>query len=386
MKSSPDILTKKILQLLEEAIRNVDYANSICWVFGITSDDIPNQNALFLKLLKYHEEYQELSLQIRAAKKRRNSLSVLNLEENFTKFEKIVNNTRDTKDIWKNGPVKILCSVMQLLDIALEVKKKGFVSLDKAEIEKSFDFSGVISFWDRIPSYTLFLLGGGISVSSPEFDLFQAMAWAFNEATKTSQEMSAYKNQIGTSDIDITVYGDKVGLHSIMCRQTLINAFLLVEAFINSVSEASLIDETKNFTEKQRLFLRERVKDRNGQERQNFVSIEDKLYEWTKIISPTGKTFNKGNKPFQDFMKIKKFRDATVHLAAPKVKSFRAVDFKVASKAARVTLEMIKLISEYTSSDSNNIEYPFWFTEPHADGLFHVSRTLTLQLKERPKI
>jgi hypothetical protein len=177
-----------------------------------------------------------------------------------------------------------------------------------------------------------------------------------------------------------------VGLHSIMCRQTLINAFLLVEAFINSIAEASLTDKTKNFTEEQKMYLKEQVKDKNGKVRQKYVPIEDKLYEWTKIVSPTGTTFNKGSNPFQNFMKIKEYRDAIVHLAALKVKSFRAIDFKVASKAALVSLEIIKLISEYTAPDSNNIEYPFWFAEPHDDGLFHIPRTLELQAKEMPRV
>lgn len=380
-QSSPDILVKKILQLIKEAIRNVDYANSICWVFGFTSHDIPKQTALFLKLLEYHEEYEQLLVQIRAAQKRGRSLHVLNLEDNVTKFEQIVEHTRITKDIWKNGPIKTLCSDMKLLSIALEVKEKGYVHLNKTEIEKIFDFSRVVSFWNRIPAYTTFLLGGGIAVSSPEFDLFQAMGWAYNKAVKTSREVSAYREQIGKADIDIAAYGEKAGLHSLMCRQTLINAFLLVEAFINSIAEASLTDETRNFTQEQRMYLKEQVKDWNGRVRQKFVPIEDKLYEWTKIVSPAGRTFNRGSNPFQDFVKIKEYRDAIVHLAGPKVKSFRAIDFKVASKAALVALEVIKLISEYTAPDSNNIEYPFWFGEPHADGLFHISRTLELQVK-----
>jgi hypothetical protein len=378
-KKSPACLVKKILDLIKEALKNVDYTNSICWIFGIT--DIPEQTALFSKLLQYHEEYQKLSQKMKYAQKRGLLCISLNLEDNVKKFEQIVEQTRIKKDIWKNGPVRVLCSETKLLHIALEVKEKGHVHLNKAGIDSIFDFSRVVSFWNRIPTYTTFLLGGGLAVSSPEFELFAAMGWAYNEAVKTSQEMTILKEQLGKPDENITAYGDTVGVHSMMCRQALINAFLLIEAFINSITEASLRDESNKFTAEQRLYLQEQTKDRNGQIRQRFVPIEDKLYEWTRILSPTGATFNKGSNPFQNFMRIKEYRDSIVHLAAPKVKSFRSIDFKVASKAVLVALEMIKLISEYTAPDSNNIEYPFWYGDPHADGFFHISRKLETQIK-----
>jgi len=384
-KSPPEQSVKKILQLIEALIINVDYTNCVYWILGISSNDTPAQTSFFRYLLEQREEYRRLYLQIRDAQKKGRSFLVLNVEDRVTMFEQLLDISYRTKNMWKNDPVKILCSDSKLRDLAIQVKEKGLVELSKIEIEKYFDFSKIVSFWNRIPSYTSFIVGGGIRFSSPEFDLFEAMCWSFNEMVRTNHEMLALRSQVEKTDSDMSVfyvYGYKLSKQLIMCRQTVINAFLLVEAFINSVADSSLADPTRNYTNEQKLHLRERAKDKNDNERQKFVPIEIKLCEWTKIISHTGKTFNKGDKLFQEFMKVKEYRDAIVHLSATKIKKYYLIDFEIAHKAVQLALEMVKKISEYTAPDSNNIEYPFWLAEPQSDGLFHISHTM--KFKEIP--
>lgn len=377
----PDVLVKKLIQLIDLSLRNLDYVNAIYWILGISGDDTPAQTTLFNKLLQDREHYQNLHEQIMAAKKMGKSVRTLNIEEHINAYQEVLRQTQNNKTLWQSGPVKILCSDDKLLDIALRVRERGFVTLSKGELEEFLDFSAAVDFWDRIPNYTVYRLGGGIAVSSPELDLFESMCWFYDEALRTHRELLEYREQLESPQVDASVYHMKSREHFIMCRQTLVSAFLLVEAFINSVAHASLSDPNANFTEDQRLYLSEKTKDKNGHERQKFVPIENKLYEWVKIIGPTGKTFNKGSNPFQEFKRIKQYRDAIVHMSASKVEHFRSIDFDVASKAAHTALEMIKKISKFTAPEPHNVEYPFWLREPDDDGMFHFSTKIELQLK-----
>ena len=82
-------------------------------------------------------------------------------------------------------------------------------------------------------------------------------------------------------------------------------------------------------TEKQQLYLKEQVKDKEGTIRQKFVSIEDKLCEWIRIMSPRGETFDRGMNPFQKFMKMKQYRDSIVHLSSKKVSAYNSILNKI---------------------------------------------------------
>lgn len=240
----------------------------------------------------------------------------------------------------------------------------------------------MVNFWNKIPGYTLVQLGSGITVSSPEFELFESMCWCHDEAFRTKKELDEFKKKKDWSKDSISSYRQLLGLHAMHCRQTVINAFLLIESFVNGVVHVSLSLPNKTLTHEQRLYLTERVKDKIGVEKQKFVSIENKLHEWIKIISPNNSTFDKGSRVFQEFMKIKEYRDAIVHLSASKVSNFRTIDFNVASNSVRTVIEMIKRISEFIAADSHNVEYPFWLKSSDPDGMFRVTRTIRLDLKD----
>jgi hypothetical protein len=128
-----------------------------------------------------------------------------------------------------------------------------------------------------------------------------------------------------------------------------------------------------SLSENEKLFLRERQKGKDGKEKQKFVSIENKLHEWVKIISPTGTTFNKGAKPFQDFIKIKKHRDALIHFSSTKLENLQSIDFDTVSEAVYTTIEIIKKICEFTADDPDSVDYPFWLKEPNGDGMFNLT-------------
>jgi hypothetical protein len=354
----------------------LDYVNALYWIFGISAEVVPDQLRAIQKLLQERERYCQL---IKAARKRKQRLVVSNVEEIVREYGEAAERLRANKEMWKGGPIKILCSEQELTQIALSIKEHGSVSFTKDELQMRFDFSRVINSWERVPNYTLFFLGGGVRVSSPEFDLFDAMCWFHDEAIRTYQEGIQYGKNIGGDGFDEVTYM-KVSTHSIMCRQAVINAFLFTEAFLNSLATACLSDPVMNLTEEQRLYLSEETRDDTGKIRQKHVSIQDKLYEWVRIMSPRGDTFERGKNPYQAFMKIKVYRDSLVHLSGQKkVDRFRAINLDVAKKAVFTAIEIVKKTSQFVSPNENDTHYPWWITGPNDDGFFNVSRDIKLK-------
>ena len=378
-RTYPDTSVHEIIQAIDVCLKDLSYLNALFWIFGISPRDIPNHIALWEKFLQQREEYHRMVV---LGKQQGKKAVITNAADILKGYNEISKGININKEMWKNGPLKVLCSDGKLIPIASKVKERGFVAFTKDEFQKHFDISRVVEFWDGVPSYTIFFLGRGLTVSSPEFDLFEAMCWFHDEALRTHQELRRHQNRIGSAEFDEADYKNILAMHFIMCRQTLINSFLLVEAFLNSLADVHLSDPRKTITDEEKLYLGEKTKDSAGKLRQKFVSIQDKLHDWVRIISPRGETFDKGKNPYQTFLKIKKYRDSLVHLSAQKVSSFRSIDFDVAMKSVDTAIEIIERISEFVSLKPSATQYPFWLKRREDDGMFHVSRKLKLQLKD----
>ncbi|HHY13306.1 MAG TPA: hypothetical protein GX526_01485, partial [Thermoanaerobacterales bacterium] len=251
-----------------------------------------------------------------------------------------------------------------LFKISNNISKFEF-AFTKEEIDDVLDFSHFIEFWDKLPGYTILFLGSNnILISSPEFDLFESACWFHNEALKS--------NDMNVDGWEEDLFGQKQSIHhKNMCRQTIINSFLFLEAFINSLAY-DFAEKNKNISKEDKLFLTEKTINKQGKKVQRFVSIEDKLHKWVKIMSPRSETFDKGRLPFQDFKEIKKVRDTIIHLTNKKVEYFRSINLEFAQKALDVSVEMVKEIARFISHDK--VEYPFWLKDKDEDGFYNVSR------------
>lgn len=376
---------KKTIHIIEVCLRDIDYLTALYSIFGISTDEISAHLSLRESMLESRNKLQRINM----IEKRRGTwedFDSTKANDFLSAHLQVYKTIREIKELLDNSPPKVLCSEKALVDLASKIRKEGSVIFHKNDLAKFFDFSEVFPLWHQVPDYTLFVIGSGIFLSSPEFDLFDAMCWFHDEAVRTRLELFQYKDKVGTSEFKEEVYSKLFAIDHINCRQALINAFLLVEAFLNSLATVCLDDKSRRLTEEDRLSLSEKAKEKSGNYRQKFVSIQNKLHDWVRIISPHGKTFDKGKEPFQSFIKIQEYRDSLVHLSSTKVSKYRSINFDVAEMSVHTSVEIVKRISEYTSPNLNIPQYPFWLTEIKEDGLFHVSRTFDFTKRVEEKI
>ena len=173
--------------------------------------------------------------------------------------------------------------------MALEIREQGSIHLTKREIDERFDFSRIVSSWEHVPHYIKVSLGMGIRMASPEFDAFEAMCWFHDEAVRSHEEVVRERNRLGGEEIDGSAYFAALGKHGIARREAVINACLVVEAYMNGLASAFLEKRRESLDEATVLYLSEMVKDRNGTPRRQYVGLAEKLYEWVKNHEPASR-------------------------------------------------------------------------------------------------
>jgi hypothetical protein len=367
-----------ILDAIYKCLKRMDYLNAYYVIVGVYDEDLPDHIALWEKLLGERDKYEQALI----SAKRMQGIVVMPGEANILKaYEITLEKINENIKLWDKGSIRVLCPEDRLKGIALQIKKNGSVMLAKDEVEEIFDMTHIIDFWSEIPKYTTFIFGAGIAMSSPEYDMFESLCWCYNEAFLSHEKALSYKTKIESltfDEDDLKLLGEATSVCIVACRQVIINSLLLIEAFLNSLAYSYLSNPTKALSDEQRLFLNEKRRDERGKEITKFVPLHDKLHDWVRMISLNSRTFDKGKNPYQSFMKIKGHRDSIVHFSAKKIDNFNAINFEIAHAATLTAIEIVEKISEFISPDEHNIKYPFWLTRPGNDGMFHLSRILTL--------
>lgn len=369
---------RKILKIIDESLNSLEYIKAACLLFGIPFEDISHAPQLAQSLLDQRKKYkQALSIERRGI-----SAILLDSEKVISGFSAAASLIEDTKQLWKNGPIKIMCSDERLISMAKQaIQDDTALTFRRDEIGKYFDFSSVLPDWAAVPDYTLIRIGGGIGFGSPEYDLFYSMCWFYDEALRLHLESQSLRKQIGSERFDNDRFFYVARHSKTMCVQTIINSFLLIEAYLNSIAHVYLHSHPGELTAGEELFLKEQARDKTGAIRQRFVSIEDKLCEWIKLMSPRKETFDKGKKPFQNFLKIKRYRDSIVHLSGKKVSTYHSIDFNLTQNTVVSLLEIVQRISEYMSADPSEVRLPWWIRKPNADGFFRLPEKYTPSLE-----
>lgn len=363
----------KTVGMIDKALRQLECIRAICFLFGLPSEDTLARLELIGELLKRRQEYLDGA---RAEKVWKGRMEIADEQRIIRDLDHTVQEFERQKKLLKNNDVfKIICSDRELIDLAEKIyRDESSWTCTKQEIAKYFDLTKMFSAWDRIPDYTRFLIGGGIAVSSPELDLFQALAWFYDEATRADRELQFLRKiaQDTPEQVNLDRLLKVRMMYRMMCVQTTMNAFLVLESYLNSLAYVFLRERGQELTEDQRLCLAEQTIDKSGKIRQRFVSMEDKLHEWVRIMSPRGDTFNKGGSPFQKFVKMKQKRDAVVHLSGRKVSVYDSLDFHAVQELVKGLIEIIEYISAYISADPTQVQMPWWLQRPGNDGLFNL--------------
>jgi hypothetical protein len=351
-----------IRDAIAEALENLDFVNAACWLYGIPWETLPVHLELWDKLQAMWSQYQSIAELAQAAAKVGHAVPVLlNADSAMASVQHLIVETRQVKDRWKARPFRVL-SELGFRDAAMAAKESGVLLLSKKHCEPFLDLTPLIGSLTQVPDHTLFVLGAaGVGVVSPEFDLYESMCLSLSLASTSQREHLSLKAHLEQSDQLDSVFRKQreLAAHS---RNAVIAAFLLVEAFMNGLARLTVSDGSRGLSENERLFLKERVR-KQGQERQKFVSIEDKVVEWTKIISPSGRTFDKGREPFQSFSRLKQYRDAIVHFGPEKVEEYRAIDCSAAKACCGTAIQIIKEVCEFVEARGNTPSYPFWLRD-----------------------
>lgn len=362
----------RIIEILDEILGYLEYLQSLYFLFDIESENINSQRELAQKMIEERQKYLNILQEERISKRKALILNEIEVIEKFTKISNILKLEREK---WKNGNIKIVCSDSKLIELVHKIQKDGVaLELKKQDISSYFDFSKIFSRWNDIPNYTIFVVGEGIAISSPEQDFFRYMTWFYDESLRLHNEkqtqIQLFKNNSSQFNQD---YFFKITTnYKMMCVQTVINAFLLLEAFLNSLSYSYIEKYGEQIDEDRKLLLLEQTKDKTGKYRQKYVSIENKLIEWVKIISPRGISFDRGEKIFQKFIKMKNIRDALVHLSGEKVPTYISVDFDTVQEVVETLIDIINQISIYIGDNPEKAHLPWWLQKIQDDGFFNL--------------
>ena len=374
-RSTASASSGRFERLLDRAGEALAYPWAIAWIFGIQM--MEGENAFRL--------VQCLREEAEKARRRGILLGPEKISSMSRKLLSIIDQAEERKALWKKGvyaPMKVRCPDDEVYRMANQIKADGFVELTKRELEERFDLSRAVRGWAQIPGYTRINLHGGLGFVSPEAELFRSMCWLNNETLRTGRDMDDRRRAVASGDADVDAYESSFDVHRTMCRQTVVSAFLVVEAYLNGLASAFLANRGDRLSEKERLWLQERARKPSGVEYQRFVKTDEKLHGWIKLMSPRDETFDKGRDPFQGFIRIKKYRDALVHMAEEKVLRFWSVDAETAGDAADTASRIIEHISRCLAPDPDRAEYPFWFVPRQADGTFELPRVLRMERLE----
>ena len=273
------------------------------------------------------------------------------------------------REFWKSKPIPIRCDDATLETLALRVEHGPPVILTKAEIETHFDFSSAVHFWEWIPEYTTIWFAFGMHLSYPDADLFRSMAFFHNEAVRASQGVESALSEMAQGRDRRASLFSGLRMKKLFACQAIVNACLLVEAFLNGLASVALSKNAGSLSRQEELFLRE-VQRKGGVEKQRFVSTQDKLAEWVKLISPRKVGLDRGRSPFQDFDKALELRHAIVHLAASKVNTYESLDHKEATRTTDAAVAVIREICRCLAVDPARPSYPGWLKDRGPDGFF----------------
>jgi hypothetical protein len=362
----------EIVEALDDCLLLYDYVNCVYWIFGISSEDAPAQNEMWQELQQLREKFAQSG---RAGRRVVVTEPVKVLEG----LRSIKESGEQNRQLWKNGPIKIVCSDDELRRIAQKVKEDGSVCLSKTEFDDRFDISAVDPFWGHVPDYTQVFLGWGFRLSSPEWDMFFAMCHSHDEAIRTGEELESVRQTIDSDEFQEVRYRSLHAVHFLHVRQVVVNACLFVEAFVNSVAHAYRCKPARPLSADDDRFLRERTLDKKtGAERERFVALQDKLHRWVQLVSPRGETFDKGTNPFQAFRTIQEYRDSIVHLSAAKTQTYHRLNLAVCTQATDAALDVVDAICRFIAPDPNVPARPKWLAHRQTDGLFHLSPRIDL--------
>jgi hypothetical protein len=364
-----------IIRIIDKTLYDMYYVESFYRIFGVREAEAQDHFKFTRYLLQEREQYRNI---IKEGKRSRRRAIVANEDEILRNLKRSLAVAERNKLLWKTRPLKVLCSDQKLLALGKVVEQDGFVCLSKNDAEKLFGFTPAVPFWNSVPSYTGIVLGDGLALVSPEYDLFRSMCWFSDEATRTQHQLDVFDKETDYHPIDEREYVMIRSLNRTMCVYTVISSFLVVEAYLNSLAHLCLSDRSRHLSEEERLFLSERSRGKDGKGRQKFVAIQDKLYEWVKIISPRGETFEKGGKLFQDFMKLKSYRDSIVHLSERKVQAFNSISFKIAVASVQTVVKVIQTVDQCVAQGPEGPQQTWWLTTPGSDGYFHLPEKVDL--------
>ncbi|PWK72897.1 hypothetical protein LX99_04227 [Mucilaginibacter oryzae] len=120
------------------------------------------------------------------------------------------------------------------------------------------------------------------------------LIYFLNEAENTPK-------RVVEGNLTVSFPSDKRGI-----RYTILSAFLFLEAFINAefLDQMGLSAKTSEISEFQKHILDQQLIE---------TLFEDKWSKWLNLISPMNKEKLKGDKPFQDLMKLKDWRNHLTH-------------------------------------------------------------------------
>jgi hypothetical protein len=353
---------RQAIRLIDECLASMEFVNAAMFLFGLAATSTGERQELAKRLLKMRTDLEQVLI---------GRGILVRSEEVIRGLREAAKIQTSDKVLWRTEGLPIVCSDKKLITLAEKVLKEGAPAIfRKPDVSQYFDFSAVLPAWEFIPDYTLFVIGGGIAFSSPELDLFQSMCWFHDQAVRLSREFETLKPEIGTNGFNEDHYFEVHRLGHMMCVQTVINAFLVIEAYVNSLASSFVERADTSISDEQRLYLREKRRDKNGAIVRRNVSTEDKLHDWIKIISPRGDTFMKGVNPFQGFIALKELRDSVVHLSERKMQSYGRVNFGTAKDAAQTVISLVEHIGQYIASDPKLPAVTWWLEKPQKDGLF----------------
>jgi hypothetical protein len=363
---------QQIVETLDDCLLLYDYGNCVYWIFGIANEDAPAHTAMWYELQQLRQKFA----QPRQGERR---IVVSDPAKLLEGLKSVKETGEQNRQLWKNGPIKIVCSDDELRRIAQIGKQNGSVCFSKAEFDDRFDISAFDPYWPHVPDYTQVFVGWGFRLSSPEWDMFFAMCHSHDEAIRTGKELEGLRQTTNSDDFDEAEYRRLHAVHFLHVRQVVVNVCLFVEAFVNSVAHAYRCKPARPLSADAGRFLRERALDKKtGAERKKFVSLQDKLHGWVQLVSPRGETFDKGANPFQAFRAVQEYRDSIVHLSANKTQTYHRLNLAVCTQAVDAALDVVDAICRFIAPDPKVPARPKWLAHRQADGLFHLSPRIEL--------
>jgi hypothetical protein len=354
----------RIRRLVADCITLRKYVNYIAFLFGWPRAiaEARSQEERLEELLVLQQEMSDANR--RKSYEAENDLDALVMELEHEKEQ-----AAKSRDFWRANPIPIRCDDATLESLALRVRRGPPVILTKPQIEEVFDFSGAVHFWDWIPEYVRIWFQFGMIWSYPDVDLFRAMAFFHDEALRASRGVAtALSEMSGGTDRRATLFRG-LSLKKMYACQSIVNACLLVEAFLNGLASVALSRKDASLSTKERLYLSEK-QEKDGAVRQKFISTQDKLAEWVRILSSRNEGLDRERNPYQDFNRILELRHSIVHLERSKIGIYESIGQEKASVAATAAIEVIREICRCLAKDSEKPAFPGWLKSYGADGFF----------------